>query len=358
LKEAIAAETIAVWNDWRRDNQDIVPDLQGADLSGANLRFADLQAANLSRSNLRFANLEQANLDKANLSESNLCAANLTEARLCRANLSKAKLAGIFLRSGVYYGHVQLLTDKEPEIRPANLNAAFLRYAILQEAKLNGVCFNNADLSGADLLKANLREAQLMETNLTDTRMSGADLSGANCERAVFERADLRRADLRNANLGSANVYAVKFDRWGKYRGITVEGCKGSPLFRRFAQDQEFIEEFRDSGWKFPVYLLWLTLADCGRSLLLWTLWCVLAVLGFACRYWTMELEAFKHLDLPWQPATAVYYSVVTFTTLGFGDIAPMTIPAAMWVMAEVILGYVMLGGLISIFANKLARRS
>jgi hypothetical protein len=29
-----------------------------------------------------------------------------------------------------------------------------------------------------------------------------------------------------------------------------------------------------------------------------------------------------------------------------------------MWVMAEVIIGYVMLGGLISIFANKLARRS
>ena len=30
---------------------------------------------------------------------------------------------------------------------------------------------------------------------------------------------------------------------------------------------------------------------------------------------------------------------------------------AARWVMAEVILGYIMLGGLISIFANKLARR-
>jgi hypothetical protein len=28
------------------------------------------------------------------------------------------------------------------------------------------------------------------------------------------------------------------------------------------------------------------------------------------------------------------------------------------WVMLEVILGYIMLGGLISIFANKLARRS
>lgn len=53
-----------------------------------------------------------------------------------------------------------------------------------------------------------------------------------------------------------------------------------------------------------------------------------------------------------------IYYSVVTFTTLGFGDITPLTNEATSWVMAEVITGYVMLGGLISIFATMLARRS
>ena len=51
-------------------------------------------------------------------------------------------------------------------------------------------------------------------------------------------------------------------------------------------------------------------------------------------------------------------YSIVTFTTLGFGDIKPENMTAAWWVMAEEIVGYVMLGGLISILATKLARRS
>ena len=51
------------------------------------------------------------------------------------------------------------------------------------------------------------------------------------------------------------------------------------------------------------------------------------------------------------------YYSIVTFTTLGFGDIIPKTTIAAMCVTVEVILGYVMLGGLITIFASKLSRR-
>lgn len=52
------------------------------------------------------------------------------------------------------------------------------------------------------------------------------------------------------------------------------------------------------------------------------------------------------------------YFSIVTFTTLGFGDVTPLNMAGEFWVTAEVILGYVMLGGLISIFANKLARRS
>lgn len=53
-----------------------------------------------------------------------------------------------------------------------------------------------------------------------------------------------------------------------------------------------------------------------------------------------------------------LYYSMVTLTTLGFGDIIPLTNKARLVVGTEVGVGYLMLGGLISIFANKLARRS
>jgi len=49
-----------------------------------------------------------------------------------------------------------------------------------------------------------------------------------------------------------------------------------------------------------------------------------------------------------------------TFTTLGFGDITPNihSWRAQVIVTFEVVVGYVMLGGLISIFANILARRN
>ena len=57
---------------------------------------------------------------------------------------------------------------------------------------------------------------------------------------------------------------------------------------------------------------------------------------------------------------TSYYYSIVTFTTLGFGDVTPQPTEWLMqlYLTIEVILGYIMLGGLISILATKLARRA
>jgi voltage-gated potassium channel Kch len=52
-----------------------------------------------------------------------------------------------------------------------------------------------------------------------------------------------------------------------------------------------------------------------------------------------------------------LYYSVVTLTTLGYGDIVPSSLTGQLIAMIEVITGYVMLGGLLSIFSNKMARR-
>jgi hypothetical protein len=44
--------------------------------------------------------------------------------------------------------------------------------------------------------------------------------------------------------------------------------------------------------------------------------------------------------------------------TLGLGDVAPANGPARVLVSIEEVCGYIMLGGLLSIFSNKLARLS
>jgi hypothetical protein len=71
------------------------------------------------------------------------------------------------------------------------------------------------------------------------------------------------------------------------------------------------------------------------------------------------QLERFR-VALEGDPSVAsglwarmAYLSVVTITTLGFGDITPLTTAARFWVAAEAILGVVVVG----LFLNALAIR-
>ena len=96
---------------------------------------------------------------------------------------------------------------------------------------------------------------------------------------------------------------------------------------------------------------------------------------GGACGPWTAVLALgyafiYQHVAIDYQSAatdlggrpdtwmTTIYFSVVTLTTLGFGDIVPASPLARVVTLTEVIIGYVMLGGLLWIFANKMARRA
>jgi len=71
---------------------------------------------------------------------------------------------------------------------------------------------------------------------------------------------------------------------------------------------------------------------------------------------WVYTLVGVDYGDHP-TVLSPLYYSVVTLTTLGYGDVVPASMAAQVVAMIEVIMGYVMLGGLLSIFTNKIARR-
>lgn len=251
-----------------------------------------------------------------------------------------------------------------PDLQGADLGAAQLQRARLSAAKLQGANLTEASLQGADLRAAKLQGATLWEVNLEGADLRMAQLQGARLWRAKLKDADLGAAQLQGAELLEANfegadVRSIEFNRRGRYRGIRVATCYGSPRFKRFAQDQDFLEELRSDWMGRMIYWVWLIFADCGRSFLLWLCWCVAMAVGYGLGFYSMGEAAFElKSKLPWGLGSMIYYSVVTFTTLGFGDVIPNTLKAARWVMAEVITGYVMLGGLITIFATKLARRS
>jgi len=187
------------WNDWRRKNTRVLPDLAGADLTDADLAGADLARADLSGARLEGARLSGANLTKARFFGTSLAGADLDRAILVKANLSRADLAG------------------------ANANAADLSQAFLIKANLSGTSligarleganFGQASLFRADLSRAVLRKASFFKADLTEARLVEADLDGANLQEAVLERTDLRAADLSNANLCFATLLKTNLER-------------------------------------------------------------------------------------------------------------------------------------------------
>jgi len=136
---------------------------------------------------------------------------------------------------------------------------------------------------------------------------------------------------------------------------------KRYPIIARTISDDNYLIRFKIKHPK--LFLVWWFFSDCGRSIFRWAIWSIIFALTFATKFYGVyclhpEFFYFNTHIKSQSFLSFIYYSVVTFTTLGFGDIIPTIDKMQIWVMAEVVLGYIMLGGLISIFANKIARRS
>lgn len=144
-----------------------------------------------------------------------------------------------------------------------------------------------------------------------------------------------------------------------------------NPFFKRYVAEQQFIRAFKKAN---PMLArLWRWSSDYGRNLGLWAFWSLFFALLFAITYmpfpswlpeWIQEWSPQFHQATGQYSGESLtfwnsfYFSIVTFTTLGFGDVVADNATARFLVTMEVIFGYLMLGGLISIFANKLASRS
>ena len=327
----ILYEGTEAWNEWRRKNPGERPKLVGADLSemdltGANLGEADLTDAELFQTDLTEANLKMAVLRGADLSGADLSGAALYKTELAEACLIEADLTG------------------------ANLGAADLRGADLRGTKLRGV-----DLSEADLSNANLNEADLTGTNLT--------------------RADITGANLHNANFAGTNLTGMKDggfrEKRGRYYGIRgLDSCFGDPLFVRDAKDQDYldtlevaIDETPSTGkrrWKRFWFSAW-GLIDYGRSLGKLALGAFIVTMFFGVIFHLDSIFGWQFFSLPKSadsPLTPYYYSIVTYTRLGSGGITPTHWVGEIVLICERILGYVTLGLLLSILANRVARRS
>lgn len=186
---------VQAWNKWREDNENIRPDLSGADLFDT-----DMANANLSKANLRVANLKRAKLGGADLREADLYLADMQESSLGFADLRKATL----IRTNLNKAYLSMADLSETNLFKTNLSLG----------NLNNAKLNNAKLREVNLSEANLTWAHLEKADLSKVDLSGANLSWAKLTGAILHEVDLRMAimvetDFSFATLSECWIYGI-----------------------------------------------------------------------------------------------------------------------------------------------------
>ncbi|MBN1126915.1 MAG: pentapeptide repeat-containing protein [Sedimentisphaerales bacterium] len=214
----ILSRGVEVWNQWRKDNPNIKPDLRGVILSRVNLTKVDLSNTYLSEADLSNANFSMADLSEADFSGPDSQYNLMPNARVDFTSFSVPTTKVIWEnRNG------------------AKLSGANFSKANLSKAKFIGVSLRKVNFSEANLSKADLSDANLSGVDLRDTNLTGANLEGAYLSAAQLPK------NLSGVNLSHA--MDVIFDGH-QLKNTIISPFTTSPWFtlrRRYTGSRTFI---------------------------------------------------------------------------------------------------------------------
>lgn len=263
---------------------------------------------------------------------------------------------------------------------------------VLRQARLEGVRLHRGfDLRRADLSRANLQGASLFSI----------DLRGAQLLKTDFSRANLNHAKLADADLLGVVLEGTKLEEvdWGEMvmqeqqahhagaEGKSDEAARlykeAEEVYRNLRRTYDSSGYFQDAGRFFyremvmrrklmprwSAQRIWSKLVDLvcgyGESPPRVLLFSFINIFGAAVFYLFLGVHTahgFLVFDAQagfeeniWRYLTCVYYSVVTFVTLGYGDIVPVGYSRPVAAIEGFIGGFNM-ALFITVFSKKMTR--
>lgn len=204
----------------------------------------------------------------------------------------------------------------------------------LRGAPLKNIDFSKRNISLVDFYAADLRGSRFCGADLTNSHLSEADIRGVS-----FNYARMENTFLDNA----------RYDRKTTFVGVDIRAVNFNlaVLLQEQARDQQRIDNLKG---RHPILstFLWAT-CDYGQSFIRFLVWYVGIIIFFAGAFYLLNVS-----DKQMGVIDAIYFSVTTFTTLGFGDITPNTVSGKILVILEVLLGYIMGGLLVAILVRRI----
>ncbi|MBW7992749.1 MAG: hypothetical protein FVQ84_22405 [Planctomycetes bacterium] len=294
------------------------------------------------------------------------------------ADFSECYLKGALLSTGTTVGIRGKVYLKKAVFVDAHLEGSHLSFAHLEGANLNDAHLENAKLYNAYLQGAHLNRAHLENTNLRFVHLEDANLWFAHLEGADLtgeshlQGANFLAAMVNHATLiwkSEVNRYC-KNERYTDFSAVNLDNARVHPRTKHLLEYnirrknwEEWYKEHPRLTWL--VKLFW-WISDYGLSTkrIIFTFFGLAFIFANIYYHWGRiappGLVGNLFIDrtsvvIPWQlvPLRALYFSIVTMTTLGFGDMYayPTSWIGHILLMVQVILGYVLLGALITRFA-------
>jgi hypothetical protein len=196
-------EGAKVWNKWREDNSDILPQLIGANLQDQDLSGCDLHNALMQHANLSGANLKDTWLSCTHFEQ---------------ANLTGVDLSGAFAEWALFY---------ETQLNNCTAMETDFTKATLEEASAVGANFASAIFHNSILRNADLTNAYLSSTDFTAAKMGNANFEGAKLGLTAFVNCDLSDArSLESCEHGSYSyIDHLTLQQSGKLPLAFMRGC-------------------------------------------------------------------------------------------------------------------------------------
>ena len=238
----------------------------------------------------------------------------------------------------------------------------------LYRANLENAHLFMLDLSGSSLMKANLAKANLHYSNLEGCNLLGVNLKGAKIEhvnwgKQIPQETQAKRAKSRDNQI---DLYQQAEEIYRNLRQ-TAEHQGLFEFAGQFFQKEMVMRRKQLPKYSFKRIISKLVDIFCGygeRPIKV-IIFSLLVIVLFATLYFFSGLSfsgeslAFDSNIGFWENIkiyfTALYFSVVTFTTLGYGDLAPIGIARALAAL-EAFLGSFTLALFVVVFVKKMTR--
>jgi uncharacterized protein YjbI with pentapeptide repeats len=207
--------------------------------------------------------------------------------------------------------------------------------------------------------RVDIRGVRLVGENLSGVNLNKIDFYGANLEDSVFSGADLTNSWLSESNIRGTDfswakmdgvlIDNVDFDHRTRFGGVNITTINFTlaTLLHDLAVSQQRIQHLEQ---RHPILAKFFRITcDYGRSFERFLVCCFSTILFFSLLHAlipnTLNVRGF------WN---SFYFSITIFTTLGYGNIHPISTLGRIFVITEVSVGFLMLGLLVAILARRI----